>query len=210
MNKKALTDAEVLTIETYNTNADHWSLKNYHQSFWEDDLQLFQRYLASGKVIDIGCGAGTDTESLMAAGYDYTGIDASKKLIENARKFHPHAHFLHKSIYELDFEAHSFDGFLAAAILLHLPKAKIEIALKNIHRIVKPGGVGFISVKKGTGELVATEDSAEGVIYNRLFSFFEADEIKKLLTENGFEILEFNERPYSHSVTWFCIHVKQS
>jgi SAM-dependent methyltransferase len=210
MNKKTLTDAEVLTIETYNVNADHWSLKNYHQSFWQKDLRLFHRYLASGKVIDIGCGAGTDTDSLIAAGYDYVGVDASVKLIENARKLHPHASFLHRSIYELDFEPQSFDGFWAAAILLHLPKTKIDIALKSIHRILKPGGIGFISVKKGTGELVATEDSAEGVIYNRLFSFFEADEIKKLLTENGFEILEFTERPYSHSVTWFCIHIKRS
>src|SRR6266498_5735729 len=111
MNKKILTKAEILTIETYNANADHWSTKNYHQTLWGSDFTLFSHYLPHGKVIDVGCGSGTNTQAFLSAGYDYIGIDASIKLIEKARKLYGDDLFQPQNIYELDFAPNSFDGF---------------------------------------------------------------------------------------------------
>ena len=60
------------------------------------------------------------------------------------------AHFVLMDFQYLKFPPRSFDGFWAAASLLHTPKRKIKSVLGNIHKILKPEGVGFISLKRKT------------------------------------------------------------
>jgi ubiquinone/menaquinone biosynthesis C-methylase UbiE len=143
--------------------------------------------LPSGSVLEIGSGAGNDASSLLEMGYDYTGTDASSGLIEVARKRNPQATFINVNADELNFPEKSFDGFWAAAVLLHIPKENIDNVLQSIKKQVREGGIGFISLKEGEGE---EEDKKTG----RWFSYYKEDEFKEVLLRNGFETVEVENK----------------
>jgi SAM-dependent methyltransferase len=54
------------------------------------------------RVVDVGCGAGPLSQTLVEAGFEVTGIDCSAELLTLARAATPSAHFIHASIYEVE------------------------------------------------------------------------------------------------------------
>jgi len=137
------------------------------------------------------------------------GTDASQGLVEQARKANPEAVFIHQNVYDLDFPENSFDGFWASAVLLHIPKVRIDEALRKIHHVVKSGGVGFISIKEGEGERMMSEDAQIGEMgFSRLFSFYSQSEFEEVLKRNGYEVEEFQYRPISEKTKWLVFLVR--
>jgi len=55
--------------------------------------------IAVGRVLEVGCGAGTLSAELVKSGFEVTGIDISAALLEIARAEVPAAHFVWGSIY---------------------------------------------------------------------------------------------------------------
>ena len=77
--------------------------------------------------------------------------------------------------YKLNFPSGSFDGFWASASLLHIPKNKIHQVLSDIKNIIKPNGIGFISLKQKThlGAGLITEDkygTTMKTCYNNIYA----------------------------------------
>ncbi len=150
-------------------------------------------------MIEIGCGGGRDAQDYLVDRFDYTGIDMSEGLLAEARKRNPDGKFFRQSVYEMDFPDDSFDGFWAAAVLLHMPKDKIGKALSRIHAVVKGGGGGFVSVKQGEGE---REDET-----GRWFAYYSQDEFGKVLSGNGFEVVE-SDVLKTGNTTWLVYAVR--
>lgn len=203
MTESKLTPNEEITVRSYDQHAKAWSEEHMTPGFWRYEMDSFQRHLPKGRVLEIGSGGGRDAKELIARGYDYTGTDLSSGLIEQAQLNNPGARFVHRSVYQLDqeFPPRSFEGFWASASLLHIPKGRILEALDQIHRVVTPNGIGFISVKQGEGEKLITETEGDRE-YNRLFSFYTLYEFKKYLREGGFELIYSSVRPVSAKTTW--------
>lgn len=173
------------TISFYDNNAISWVNAhggNNGESYWQIEMDKLHKLLPSGKVIEIGSGAGKDAAALIKMGYKYTGTDASKGLITVAQQRNPNATFINKSVDELDFPDGSFDGFWTAATLLHIPKDRIDTALQSIKRVIKSEGIGFISMKAGSGERIDLETG-------RWFSYYSQEEFKEVLVRNKFNII---------------------
>ena len=147
-----LTRDEVKTVSFYNDNARSWSDEHFELDYWKEEFENFKKFLPKGKILEIGCGGGRDAKVLISKGYDYIGTDIAKNFVNVARKNNPKARFLVRSVYDLKFPEDFFDGLWCSATLLHIPKNKIKQALKEIKRVIKQDGVGFISVKQGVGE----------------------------------------------------------
>ena len=94
------------------------------------------------KVLEIGCGMGTDGAQFARAGADYTGIDLTEAAIDLARRGFALAGLrgsFHVSDAEnLDFADGSFGLVYSHGVLHHTPD--IEAAVREIHRVLKPGG----------------------------------------------------------------------
>ncbi len=203
-----LTAAEKLTLKTYDTNAKAWAQKHSSPGYWADGMATFKKLLPQGKILEIGAGGGRDARELVRAGYEYIGIDISSRLLIQARKNNPGVNFIHQSVYDLDFPENFFDGFWTSATLLHIPKSRIKIALGKIYAVIKPGGVGFISIKQGRGEKIEADEPQLPGDRRRLFAYYTQDEFKKILQQNGYQILESRIRPMSERTTWIIYFVK--
>lgn len=201
-----LTLQEQQTIDAYDKNATLWAASRNKKNYWKQEKDMFNHYLPSGKVLEIGAGGGRDAQDLIAMGYKYTGTDISKGLLEEAKKINPHATFLLQSVYNLHFPKESFDGFWACAVLLHMSKKRMGEALQSIHKIMKKNGIGFISLKKGRGERFVEGDHV-GIQYKRFFSFWEKEEFTEVLQKNQFIVLKSYELEHSNK-TWLVFFVK--
>ncbi len=202
-----LTPQEQQTVDAYDVNATAWADSRDKQGVWGNEKNKFHSYLPQGKIVEIGSGGGRDAKDLIAMGYEYIGTDISKGLLEVAKKNNPAVTFFLKSVYELDFPEKSFDGFWASAVLLHMPKNRIDEALQNIKHILKPGGIGFISLKKGDGEKFVEGDHV-GISYKRFFSFYKQEEFAEVLKRNNFEILESYEFDHSNK-KWLAFFISR-
>lgn len=204
----SLTQDELQTVDAYNQNAEIWANSRNKKGVWGNEKKKFHTYLPKGKIIDIGSGSGRDGKDLVDMGYEYIGTDISEGLLKIAKKINPGVPYFLKSVYDLDFEKESFDGFWASAVLLHIPKDRIDEALTSIRNIIKPGGIGFISLKKGEGERFVEGDHAR-IQYKRFFSFYEQDEFTEILKRNHFEILE--SYVFEHTdKKWLAFFVKKT
>lgn len=199
------------TVRTYDKIAQHFSDTHYETTFWAKEFIVFKQLLTSGKIIDIGCGAGRDAVLFVESGFDYTGIDASSGMLSQARKRVKRGKFLLMDLYKLNFPKEVFDGFWAAASLLHVPKANIASVLQGIAQIIKPGGIGFISVKQKTGmdEGMIQEKKYGGI--KRYFAFYDRSEFQSILETNGFKVIRKHilKENDVYKTQWLCYFVKK-
>ncbi len=203
------TREEDVTIAGYNQFPEQWVDKNRDTTVFDREFPKIQSLLPQGKFLEIGSAGGRDAVKIAAAGYDYAGIDVSTGLIEVARNRFPDLKFYNQSIYGISFPENEFDGFWCAATLLHLPKMRIYEALGNIYRVLKPNGVGFFCIKKGTGDMVREEEFVDDKPFVRYFSYYQPDEFSKVLTKARFTILEHSEVPVSRKTTWLNFIVQK-
>ena len=56
---------------------------------FRDLPQLFARHVAGRRALDFGCGAGRSTRFLRGLGFDVTGADVSRPMLEQARALDP-------------------------------------------------------------------------------------------------------------------------
>lgn len=100
------------------------------------------------KGIDIGCGEGYNTRLLAQKGADMTAIDISeifiKYAIEEENKNPSGIKYSVADALELPFENESFDFASAFMSLMDIPDA--EKAIKEIYRVLKPGGFFQFSI----------------------------------------------------------------
>ncbi|MBW2989040.1 class I SAM-dependent methyltransferase [Candidatus Woesearchaeota archaeon] len=110
------------------------------QAFIMGNLRTLKR---GSKILDIGCGCCIPTRYLFEY-FDYRGIDKSEEALKFCRKYYnPGSFFLCDIEKEnLDFEDSSFDALMMIDIIeqLHDPSK----ALKEIKRVLKPGGKAII------------------------------------------------------------------
>lgn len=173
------------TISYYDDNAEDWSSLHFasEDTYWREQMARYHELLPSGKIIEIGSGSGKDAAALIEMGYEYTGTDASNGLISVAKKRNPSAKFINCTVDKLHFPKGYFDGFWTAATLLHIPKNLIGEALQSIRQVIRPDGIGFISMKAGNGERI---DEKTG----RWFSYYSGDEFRDVLEKNKFRIVD--------------------
>jgi SAM-dependent methyltransferase len=106
------------------------------------------------RVFDAGCGPGFYAEALLARGAaEVVGVDASATMVDLARARAPeHTSFrVHDLQQPLDWlESDSFDLAVMALVIHHLDDR--VAALRELHRILRPGGALVFSTHHPTGD----------------------------------------------------------
>ncbi|MBI4142810.1 class I SAM-dependent methyltransferase [Candidatus Uhrbacteria bacterium] len=193
MAKHSLFDTEELAA-TYDRIARDYA-KDHAGDTWaysmrEGFLALLPRH---ARVLDVGCGPGFDARHFAAVGHRVTGIDVAPRFLAMAKRNVPNGTFLRMDMRALSFEDAVFDGAWAKGSLLHLSRREALPVLRELHRVLRPHGVCFVSVKGGRGS-AAVAESDYGYRYARPFTNFGRAEFRRLLTRAGFRVREEVER----------------
>lgn len=144
-------------------------------------------------VCDAGCGCGAFALRLIRQGFTVSGFDVSCRAVEIAeellQKAGEHAALKTASILATGYEDDTFDAAVSRDVLDHMAKADAVLAVRELLRIVKPGGVVLFTldaldeeyqneahVVTEAGDYVFTAGKWEGMIFHP-YSKEEAAEI---------------------------------
>lgn len=111
-----------------------------------------------GSVLDVGCGTGTLTlraKAAVGASGKVCGVDAAPEMVEVARQkagTQQGVEFRVGLIEALPFADGTFDVVVSSLMFHHLPPAVKQKGLKEIYRVLKPGGrLLIVDMKPPTG-----------------------------------------------------------
>jgi SAM-dependent methyltransferase len=102
------------------------------------------------RLLEIGSGAGQDGAFFARQGLDVICVDLSPKMVLLCREKGLEAYVM--DVTDLRFPAESFDAATSLNSLLHLPKAELPEALREVQRVLRPGGVFYLGVYGGHDE----------------------------------------------------------
>jgi ubiquinone/menaquinone biosynthesis C-methylase UbiE len=169
------------------------------------DCEMLQRFAdevcGKGVVCDIGCGPGQVGAWLNehCGVKNVIGIDLSSHFIEEARKLHPQIGFIQGDMLDLELPDNSWAGVVAFYCLIHIPHDQIVDALKEIKRVLKPGGVLLLTFHIGSEILHVDKFFEQDVSMD--FIFFQPDEMEDFLKQAGYERIETTVRaPYAPEI----------
>ena len=99
----------------------------------------------SGKsLLDLGCGSGRWANLFAELSSSYCGVDISDEMISMCQSFHPSLLFAAMDGKRIPTDSEMFDFVFVVAVLHHNRRAEQDILLREISRVIKPGGYLFL------------------------------------------------------------------
>jgi len=112
---------------------------------WMPRLMEFEKFRGA-RLLEVGCGMGTDLLQFARGGAYCTGIDLTPRSVEITRHrfklYGAEADFMISDAEHLPFRDASFDVVYSNGVLHHTPDT--EGAVREVHRVLRPGGVAKV------------------------------------------------------------------
>jgi SAM-dependent methyltransferase len=170
--------------------------------FDRDVLDRFaERVRGQGWACDLGCGPAQIARYLRDRGVNTLGVDLSAGMLAQARRLSPDLHLVQSSMLALGLDSETLCGVAAFYSIIHIPRAQVVDALREVHRVLQPGGWFLMAFHLGS------EDSHHEELFGRSVSLnvalFTTEEMSGYLTTAGFAIEQTQERdPYAPEVEY--------
>ncbi|MBD3388955.1 MAG: methyltransferase domain-containing protein [Candidatus Altiarchaeales archaeon] len=138
-------------------------------------------------LLDIGCAGGHFIKMLgeKNPGRFYSGIDISLEQIRSGDNACLRPNLILASMLETPFKSSCFDCVTCIGVLQNFT-GSIEDALREIHRILKPGGQTVLIAMDGLYE--GLEDKEKGP--DAFHRYYAPEELSESLEHQGFKVLE--------------------
>ena len=156
------------------------------QQFKLDERAAFLdrlRVIEASSLLEIGAGTGQDSVYFRDAGLDVIAVDLSPEMVRRCREKGVEA--LVGDAKRLEFPAGSFDAVWAMNCLLHMPGADLPEALREVRRVLRPGGLFYAGQWGGADEEGVRADD------ERFFAL-RSDEQLFAAVHEAFEVVDFH------------------
>jgi len=117
--------------------SDEWSVEYRRRFIYEPMFAGLN--LAGLQVLDAMCGSGQTTSYLLARGASVTGLDISNEVIDTFQSRWAGANVVKRSLLDSGLPDNSFDCVAVVGGLHHI-HPNVKAAVREIHRVLKPGG----------------------------------------------------------------------
>ena len=190
-------DEDTYVKEVYNSIANHFNNTRVNHWSWIDDY--VSKLKKNSKILDLGCGNGRNMSYL---NYNFTGIDSCKEFIKICEK--KGYEVIEADMCELPFVSNSFDNILSIASFHHLSTNDRRIcALKEMWRVLKPGGTILLSVWSinqpektrrtfnDYGDTIVKWSNLDEKVFERYYYIFEISELIMLFNNAKFKVNKY-------------------
>ncbi len=218
-------DPTRITMDAYSHIASHYAHTHSiatHPEFWREHLQRFVDAVQSSPifqanpslpVLDVGCGPGRDSLLLAQMGFNVIATDLSEAMLDEAHKrcqdqpFAECITFRRMDMRILDLPDASCAGLWVSASFLHIPKRENLAVLKELVRVLAPGGPLMLLVKESdSGDDERYEAHSESGNL-RFFARYRGGELWTLLEQAGLKVLEITttvDTRFTDGRRWLC------
>src|SRR5512139_1525535 len=128
-----------------------------------------------GPICDLGCGPGQIARYLHRQGAQTLGVDLSPCMIAEAQRLNPEIPFHQGDMLSLPDTDNSWGGIAAFYCIIHIPLEQVVDALREMKRVLKPGGVLLITFHVGD-EIKHIEEWWDKPV-NLVFAFYQPTEM---------------------------------
>ncbi len=156
------------------------SLRSLSEGFLD---QFLPRLPPGAEVLELGCGGGNDTLSMLERGFVVDATDGAAAMVAEAQALTGHSARLLR-FEQLEAEA-AYDAVWAHASLHHQPSDGLSGVLARIGRALRPGGWFFANYKLGTG------DARDNL--GRLYNFPPREDLLDLYRSGGWELADLKD-----------------
>jgi tRNA (uracil-5-)-methyltransferase TRM9 len=210
--------------EIFNQIAPSWY--NFrHWSIFRTELEALAERWQKGRLLNLGCAHGPDFLPFKD-GFELYGVDFSAEMLKLAEKYAKKFGFSVEltlaDVRRLPYPDASFDRAIAVATYHHLVGGQHEAALKELRRVLKPGGEAFITVwNRGQPrfwfkpkEVAVPWRRKKGETLYRRYYLFSYGELEGLAEGAGFEVLKSSPEsayrfPLKHFSRNICLLLKR-
>ncbi len=184
-------DAHYTHIEqTYDEGSDDYSghFKQPHEFIEPERQEFIKRLSAGSKILDCGCGPGTDTERFSRLGYEVSAIDLSDRFVKLTQRRVPGAKVQRMDMRRLGFPEASFDGLWSSFSLLHIRASEIEKTLSGFRFVLRPEGLFFAALHRGP-KTAWVKTTISGMERETYVQEWLQNEIEAVVRASGFKII---------------------
>ena len=226
MNKELAHELLKKVRDDYQKIAEHFSQTRFAP--WSE-FSLFKKYVKpSSTVLDAGCGNGRLLDSFKDLQVDYTGIDASPRLVKLAQDKYPGEKFIIGDLISLPFSDKQFNSLFCIATFHHIPSQDLRTTvIKEFKRVLKNNGQLIITVwnfwqpkfwrllikytilklvgknQMDLGDFLMPWKNPQGkIMINRYVHAFTLSELATLLKENNFKIIKSFYSRKGYPASW--------
>ncbi len=140
-----------------------------------------------GRLLDIGCSIGRLLDEARGRGYDVLGLELGERAAAIARQRYQ-LEVLSQTLEKAALPPASFDVITLIETLEHLPQPRDLV--RQIHRLLKPGGVFLVGVPNGKSLGVMVLRQLARTFNRNHLIFFDEDTLSRFLGQEGFEVLQ--------------------
>ena len=152
----------------------------------EKYLTVVEQNLPDGSlVLEMGCGAGAPMTQRLVRHYRVIALDISREQLALAVRNVPEADFVLADMTRLPFRA-AFDAVIAFYSMTHVPRDEHVALLRDIYRLLRPGGLFVATMGHGDCHDIVEADWLGAPMF---FSHFDGETNVRLVKEAGFNIL---------------------
>lgn len=170
----------------------------YHEIYqtlfdYDQEFKFYDKHLQANQirsVLEIGCGTGNLAKKIVAAGYDYLGVDLFDEMLTIARITAPTAKFCRADVRDLSFDKKFDCAIITGRTISYLIKNEdIESALICLNQSLNTNGILMF----------------DAIDAFRLFNDFESDKLDTLTASfgnNHYKRLSKSKKNLTYGWTW--------
>jgi 2-polyprenyl-3-methyl-5-hydroxy-6-metoxy-1,4-benzoquinol methylase len=162
---------------------ESWSVDSATQASLTELARSLRRYRTSGRLLDVGCGAGAVLRTMSADGWLAEGQEisaaATDRLEEEGFRIHREA------LEQLPSVDATFDVVVMSEVIEHLPAP--DVTLRAVYRLLRPGGALYLTTPNfGSLSRRVLRDQWRAIDLPGHLSYFDRRSLKAYLARAGF------------------------